>query len=310
MTDPNKKEDNVGRMLDNIQPRMMDIAKGTTDQAQVIVVPVGMRLESAKHFLDQYKTKPDRRTGTEQADRLVSFIDLVNRFKSADSAIFAKGEITGSKLLASLTAILDYHAIGADNKAASYKAHRVSYKFPISKEFEFWFKHNGELMDQEGFALMLEERINEMVSASEEERNAIANLTPKFADPLEILKLSRDLVVYSSEKLQQSTKLSSGERTVKFTAEHADADGKPLSIPDFFVLNIPVFAGEAATRVLVRMRYRKAGEKVLWAYDIYRVDMVFEAAFDAAVDKVKKETEVALFMGESGPALQSEDDGY
>lgn len=288
--------DNVKTMLDNIAPRTISVNKNILG-ADVLLVPNGMKAESVKKYIDEYLLVPERRKGTETANRLESFIDLTNRFKDGSSVVFAKGNIVGDKLDASLLSILDYHPASGDYRDARHCQHRVVYNFPVSKEFQFWLSNNAESMDQTEFALMLEERIGEMVVANYEDKEKIANLSPKFAEPLEVLQLSRDLEIYSSEVFQQAGKLSSGERTLKFSAVHNGADGKPLSVPDFFMLQIPIFAGEMPVRIAVRLRYRKSGEKITWAYDMYRIDQVFQTAFDNTLAAVREKTGLPLYIG-------------
>lgn len=296
--DEKEKPDHVAKMLENIQPRTIEV-QGDGLKADVLLVPVGMKAESAMKYLDEYRKLPERRTGTETTDRLLSFIALTNRFKSADSVIFAKGEINGNSLTAHLTTVFDYHPATGLNTDAAHGSHKAFYDFPISKEFAFWLVHNAEGMGQQEFALLLEERLDEMCAADDNDRALFNNLRPKFGDPLEILELSKNLVIYSDETVQQGGNLSTGEREIKFTATHSakDKSGKPVSVPDFFMLRIPVFSGEDPVKIPVRLRYRKHGEGLKWFYDLYRVDQVFQNAFDHAVDFAREQTALPVFMG-------------
>lgn len=298
-TNGQEKQDLTKAMLENIAPRTISIERGDRDGAGVLVVPKGMTVVSVKNYLDEYRTAPARRSGTEKTDRLHSFIDMTERFKNEDSVIFAKGEINGHSLTANLVTVFDYHPANGNNEDAKNCQHRAFYNFPVSKEFAFWLKGNAEPLSQTEFALLLEERIGEMVVAEENDFSRIANLTPKFAEPLEILELARNLQIYSNETVQQAGKLSTGEREIKFSAVHTahGKDGKPITVPDFFMLHIPIFAGEAAIRIAVRLRYRKSGEQVIWFYDLYRVDQIFQEAFDFAIEYVKQTTGLPLFMG-------------
>lgn len=283
-------------ILENTKPQLYGSLDPET--GGYMAVPNGMKIQSIKQFLDEYRVVPERRVETVTVDRVDSFIALVTRFKSGQSVIFAKGEVGMNAIRANMTAILDYHPASGDVFQASNKGHRVKYDFPISKEFKFWIEHNAKSMEQGEFASLLEERIIEMVTAGEVDKLAVSNLSPRFAVPLEVLELARNLKIYSTENVQQAIKLSSGEKAIKFSAVHNGADGKPISIPDFFVINIPIFAGErTGTRILVRLRYRKQGEKILWSYDLYRVDNVFEQAFNDAIEFAQKATELPLYLG-------------
>lgn len=290
------KPDNIAKMLENIEPRILFV-EGSDIGTQVLLVPNGMKAEGIKKYLDEHRLFPERRKDIERTDRLQSFIDLTNRFKSEDSVVFAKGTIKENSIEAKLTTVFDYHPANSNVLDAQNKGHRVDYNFPVSKEFQFWLRNNGEALDQTDFALLLEEHILEMVIVREEEVQEISGLKPKFADPLQMRELSADLEIYSSEEVRQAGKLSSGERNIRFTTQHTDADGKPISIPDFFMIQVPVFESEGSVRIPVRLRYRKHGTSIKWFYDLYRVDRVFDTAFEKAVNEVKEKTQIPLFIG-------------
>jgi uncharacterized protein YfdQ (DUF2303 family) len=294
------KQDNIAAMLENIKPQLQSVEVGTEKSAQVLLIPNGMKAEGIKKYLDEYKEKPDRRIGFHTADDIGAFIDITNRFKDEDSVIFAKATYSENSFKADFKTIFDFHNQGGNNTHARFGDHGVIYEFPISKEFSFWIGNNAKLMCQEEFSLMLEERVCEMASPTPEDSAKIANLKPKIADPIEVLELSRTLEIYSSDKINQAYKPQSGERSVKFTTEHSMANGAPVSIPDFFVISVPIFRGGDTVRVMVRLRYRKKEDKILWAYDLYRADNVFQEAFDDAILNVRAATELPLFLGDDG----------
>ncbi len=281
----------------NMEPRSIQTARGSFDHAEIAVVPYGMNAVSLKPFLDEYRTKPDRRTGTATVDTLGSFMDLANRFKNDDSAVFARAQVTENAISASLTAIFNYHPANGENTDAQFSDHRALYSFPTSKDFKFWLNGNRKPMGQLEFALLLEERLMDMSAVTDADRAAIEGLKPTFADPLTILELSRDLEIYSDETFKSKGKLSSGETEMKFTSEHKDATGKPVTIPDFFVIQLPLFEGGDPQRLLVRLRYRLKDAAVVWFYELYRVDQALETAFADACEHVKTLTDLPVYFG-------------
>lgn len=297
MSQDNELSSNVAAMLENIKPQILEVKAGSKDSSYVLLRPDGMTAESIKEYLDEFKDVPDRRIGTEKALDVATFIELTNRFKDEGSVVFAEGKISANKITASIQAVLDYHLAQSKVTEARNGEHRVRYDFPLSKELEFWIGSNGVEFSQESFAGLLEKRVMEMAVANEQDIAAIKNLKPKFADPLEILALSRDLEILSVEKVRQAVKLQSGERTIQFTTEHTDTTGKPLSIPDFFMIVIPVFNGGGNARITVALRYRKKGEQIIWYYELYRIDQVFQTAFDATLKEVKEKTSLPLYLG-------------
>ncbi len=282
---------------ENLEPRIIDASRGDVSKSAVLVAPAGFQLHSLKKFVDENRLVPERRSGTARLDRINSLIDHVNRFKNDASALFARASIDANSIKAHIKAIFDYHPKGDDVTKADNGKHQALYEFPIAKDFAFWMKNNAKLMGQEEFALFLEERVVEMVSPDDEDKAQVSGLAPKFAEPVDILGLSRDLELYSKETVTQAIKLSSGEKSVKFTTQHVDADGKPIEIPDFFVVCLPLFEGGELHRILVRLRYRKNGERLQWAYDLYRIDRTLEEAFDSACGQVVEATGLPIFHG-------------
>lgn len=284
---------------DNMKPQVISAVAGDHKDAQFLLAPNSMSLHSLKKFLDENRKVPERRKGIAHHDRISSLVDHINRFKGAASVLFARASVEENSIEAHIAAIFDYHPIGDDVTKADNGNHRALYEFPIAKDFKFWIENNAKAMSQEEFALFLEERVVEMAAVTAEDRAAVSGLAPLFADPVEVLELSRDLELYSQETVKQAVKLSSGEKEIKFSTQHVDSNGKPVRIPDFFVVCLPLFEGGAAQRILVRLRYRKNGERLIWAYDLYRIDRTLEAAFDQACETVTKATELPIFYGAS-----------
>lgn len=282
---------------ENMEPRIIEVARGDVAKVGVLVAPAGVQVHSLKKFVDENRLVPERRSGEANLYRLQSLIDHVNRFKSKESALFARAAIEDNSIDATIKAYLDYHPAGEDVTKADNGKHTAIYEFPIAKDFAFWINQNGRLMEQSEFALFLEERVIEMASPDEDDKKQVENLSPKFAEPTDILMLSRDLELYSQETVKQAIKLSSGEKEVKFTCQHVDANGEPVKIPDFFVIRLALFEGGEPQRILVRLRYRKNGERLQWAYDLYRIDRTLETAFQEACEDVQAETGIPLFYG-------------
>jgi uncharacterized protein YfdQ (DUF2303 family) len=122
-------------------------------------------------------------------------------------------------------------------------------------------------------------------------------LTGNFAGPEAMMKLSRGLAIYESSKVINATNINSGEGVITFEEEHQDSEGKKLTVPNLFLIGVPVFEGGSPYRVVVRLRYRKNGARIVWAYELYRHDRVFQDAFEGACETVKTGTGLPLFVG-------------
>jgi uncharacterized protein YfdQ (DUF2303 family) len=268
------------------------------------------QITSLKSLFDAWRQRPDRKTGTAKVQTLESFIDLTNRHKTVHSAVFA--DVDWRK--PSLQAVIDYHGIDQTFDAKSLDTdeiekvyldgnpdnlkHRIAYDYPLSDDWKAWIGNNGEVMDQQTFAAWLEDRIADLASPTDAE---VSNYGPMFqttiATPAQVLGLSRGLEIYVEAKRRSNVVLQSGAGELVFEETHRDANGGKLIVPGLFMLCIaPFYAGEKVT-VPVRLRYRPAGERVVWWYQMYRPDQSITERLDADISHVKTETGLPVYEG-------------
>lgn len=244
----------------------------------------------------KYRLLPREKIGTARALTLDSFIDLVNRHKTPDTAVFANTEWTKP----SFTAVVDYHPASpkADGAPAHNCRHRIQYDFPLSEEWKAWVEKDGQPMGQLDFAAFLEDRIAELSSPTDAERIALErDFATTVATPAEVVQLSRGLNVHVNSAVKANHILQTGAGQIQWAEEHVGADGKPLVVPGMFMLGIaPFFMGEKA-RIPVRLRYRVSSSKVIWFYQIYRPDLHVTERVRTDLDKVAQETELPAYEG-------------
>lgn len=282
----------------NCKPEIIQAEFGSTDGTGIMLIPASMKAESIKPYMDEYLEKPTRRKGTAVLRRAKSFIELVNRFKGDNSVLFAKVKVMDTSIQANINAIFDYHPANGDVTDADNCDHKATYSFPLSKKFEKWLAGNGKGMDQSEFAFMLESRIADIADPGDDDTARIAGLKPNFAEAIGMLELARNLEIYSNETFVQAYKTSSGEKELKFKSENVDADGKPVSVPDFFVINLPLFEGGNPQRILVHLRYRKNGASITWYYELYNVDEMLGEGFESDCQSIQEEVALPLYFGE------------
>lgn len=250
-------------------------------------------------IFDAYRLYPLARRGTARLTTLASFVDHTNRFRQANSAVFACDDMTKAKL----TTVFDYHpGVTDDVDEARNLKHRAEYDFPFSDEWKAWNKQNGEAMSMADFAHFLEDRVIDVVAdgipSSEAAKDYVKAVGGTMASPSKLIELARNLQVYENSVLKEARNLSSGEGQLTFDSQHVDADGKPLSVPNMFMICIPIFArAPDYYRLLARLRYRKASGGVVFWYELWRADLAFEQAFTAAIDLVREKTELPTFIG-------------
>lgn len=311
----------------NFEPKLIEIGKNDQDESvQALQAPGDFKLHSVKPLIDEYATAPKRRKGVHIATALDSFIALTNRMKDADSVLFANNDMAAPSLIA----VLNFHKAGGDldNTAvnlARYGDHRIDYELALSKEWQAWQQFNGEMLAQGDFAAFIEERISDVVAPDPDLLGTITDAatggdfgdrSPKeqlaylaktlggsFAKPGRLMELSRGLSVRENQSVKQVINTSTGEGRIQWEAVHTDDDGQPLTIPNLFLIAIPLFENTgAAWRMAVQLRYRLSQGRVKWVYNLYRAELVFAAAIKGACERAQAETDLPLYLGKPAAA--------
>jgi len=153
-------------------------------------------------------------------------------------------------------------------------------------------------MDQGDFAAFLEDHIADLSSPEDAEReDHERTFGVKVATPAELIQLSRGLQVFSGVQVKNAVTLQSGEASIVFEEEHRDAACNRLQVPGLFILSIaPFFMGEL-TRIPVRLRYRLAGGRLTWSFQIYRPDIAVTDRLRADLDVIRRDTALPVFEG-------------
>lgn len=287
----------------HIKPEIVTV-KGQDGQpeTQVLILPEGLRAQPVKPFLDDYRIRPERREGTAIMTTLASFIDHAKRFADNHSALFANND----RAAPSLTAMLDYNETGHAG-APRFGKHRTHYKFPLSDEWKIWSAKNRTAMSQADFAEFIEDRLADIAAPPDavnaplddaDVKNFAELLGGNFAGPSKLVELSRGLAVHANEKVHNTVRLDSGETQVQYVSEHKDAGGGPIKVPNMFIIAVPVFNSGAIYRIAVRLRYRLKDGAVVWFYELYRPDRVFDHAFNQGCKLAATETGLPLFVGQ------------
>lgn len=291
-------------LLKHRDPQLLTLGEIEGEKVQVLLAPnssgsIDVR-DVRKHF-DAYRKAPERRTGTAALTTIDSFIEHVNRFKDADSALF----VDPDREKPSLTAILNYHKQGAAG-APRFGDHKSHYAFPLSDEWAAWNKNDGEKMLQADFTAFIEERALDIINPppfdSTEEadirlREFATSLNSVFADRAKMIELSRGLEVREKKVVANAVKLENGGAKIIYQSEHVGADGEQIVVPNLFVIAIPVFVNGPAYRLPVRLRYKLNGANLVWTYDLYKPERAFDDAVKEAADKAKTETGLPAFYG-------------
>lgn len=279
---------------------IVTVPRGGVDEAKLVALPEGVQLHDVRKFLDAYREAPERREGVAVVTDRNSFVEHVNRFKDADSVLFAVDDPKNP----SLQAVIDYHRAGHEN-SPRFGLHRTMYRFPISDEWRFWMSlvtaDGPKMLDQSDFARLLEDRIMDVMdpgSVGSGTTELLTELDIRCAGRSKLRELSRGLDVRIDSRVAGRVNLNSGESKLTYSEEHQDEAGQPLIVPSGFVIGIPVFREGVQYQIAVRLRYRPmGGGKVKWSLEPHRPDAAFRDAFLEACRAAAAATGLPLLFG-------------
>lgn len=281
---------------DYVRPEIETFKEPVTGvEAPVILDKTGAKPLPAS-FFDDYRTQPARRMGTASLLDLTSLIAHVERFKDADTMLFA----TDDRSAPSITAVLDYHKAGAKGDPR-FGQHRARFAFPVSDEWKAWTGSNKKPMAMIDFAAFLEDRIIDVLDAPtdlpEDMQRFVKAIGGNIATPTKLMEIAVGLKVHEKSNVGETVNLASGEGEISFVSTHTDGAGKPLKVPNLFLIGIPVFKNGPAYRIAVRLRYRKREGALCFWYELWRQDPVFDDAFGEALERVRAETALPVLLG-------------
>lgn len=237
---------------------------------------------------DQRAEAPRRLKGTALLTEVDSFIELVNRFKDGDSAIFADA---GS---VKLTAVFNYHMAQDsqqnEGEPARWGDHRAVYACPLSAEWKLWTASNEKWMGQEAFGQFIEDNLKDLAAPC-----ADVPGDKDMPEPARVLDVARNFIVHASHQFERSINPSTGEGTLVFKKEN-EVKGT-TKVPKSFLLGIPVFEAGDAYRVEARLRYTVDGDKLKFQYALCQPQVTVRDAFGEVRKKVQQATGLPLFAG-------------
>lgn len=287
----------LNEVLSNLnRAEYLSINRGDSNGAAVVVIPKGREIRSLKPLLDEYLAKPERRRGTVTLHTQTSLIAIIKRFATPSTAIFAKPDAKAPTIVA----VFDYYPVSGKTEDTDWLGHRASFSPPLSDEWTKWIAKNGTFMTQPDFAAFLEERIQNVIvpNFDDPKLKTYADLVQgTFAEPSQLVALSRNLEVNVDSKVKSAVRLASGEISLSYSEAHQDGEGQPIKVPNLFQVCIPVFYAGTFYRIGAHLRYRVGASGVAWAYQLVQPEVVFKDAFEGLAGEVEKGAEVPLYFG-------------
>lgn len=244
-----------------------------SDGVPFVVVPEGYEVQ----HLSERDVLPHRPQGTVKLRDAASFIAYFNRQKLNSSLIYASLDP------AVILGVIDDHfasGMQLENGGANWRAYRVQFGVPASREWKVWNEVNRKQMSQLSFAEFLEDNLPDIVS-------------PTGSD---MLSIALNFEASKGGNFVSSTKLQDG--SVNFLwREDVNATGNKITMPSEIVLELPVFENGAKYSITARLKFRvKDGALTIW-YELVRPHKVLEDAFRAIWSEIEEKTETKILLG-------------
>lgn len=119
----------------------------------------------------------------------------------------------------------------------------------------------------------------------------------RFGTYAVLQQLAKQFVVNEVNNVATSINRDSGEQALQFLNEHKDPDGAPITIPNLFMIAIPVFNNDAAYRLAVRFRYAKSGPQIKFFMSLHNPAVVFRDAVNLAITDAVTQTSLPVLAG-------------
>jgi uncharacterized protein YfdQ (DUF2303 family) len=247
------------------------------DGIPFVVVPEGYKVE----HLDERDESPARATGVVKLRDANSFITYFNRQKRTESLIYAS--LDPAKILGVIDDHLAYDdALSGDHsaKGANWRAYRVEFAVPASREWKTWTGKDRQPMTQLELAELIEDNLPDIVSP----------------DGSTMLSVALNFEASKEGNFVSATRLQDGSTNFVWK-EDVNATGNKIAMPSQITLSIPVFENGAPYSVDARIKYRvQNGTLKIW-YELVRPHKVLEVAFRAIWSQIEEQTATKILLG-------------
>lgn len=227
-----------------------------------LILPPSYQALNITGAVENAEPCPTRKRGTVKLANLGSFIRYCK-----DQPYNTEGYIYADPEATMLTAVFNDH----QGEEPGWRDFRAVFEAEKSRELAIWLVHNKKVMEQEEFAIFLEDNIADITEPSGETLLAIALTMQAKVD-----------VNFSSSK-----RLDNGQVQLAYTETiDARAGSGSITIPAQFAIGVRLFKNGEGWKLKARLKYRLGSGKVKFWYELDRPENVIEEAFTAYVEQV------------------------
>lgn len=240
-----------------------------------VVLPDGYSLQSVEHLQE----RPNRAVAHPRFREATHFAAYVSRFRAGvQPAIFSDPERMA------IHAVLDHHEVlpveegeERDFVAARHGVHKATFSARFSDEYAAWRRLHRKPQSQRVVGEFLEDR-------------AVDIVTPAPADVMDMIMQFDAL---KKVTFRQAQRLRDGMRQVTYHEE--DEARGALTLPEAFVLRVPVYEGAEAEEITVRLRFRIEDGALTFTFVIAQIERLEADAF--------ADCEAAVLAAIEGPPI-------
>lgn len=233
-----------------------------------LLVPEGYRAHDMTAAIEAARPAPNRKKGTVLLHDLDSFLTYVKQQGNpASTRIFADHDAR------TLTAIFNDHGNVDAGDGAGWRDHRAVYTAELSKEFSTWAFNDGKQMEQEAFAVFLEDNIADVVEPSGDK----------------LLTVALTLQAKNEVNFSSSRRLDNGQVQLEYTENLTTTAGgaAAMEVPREFAIGARLFKGGDGYKIKARLKLRVGAGKVKFWYELDRPHLAIEAAFNEYVQQAR-----------------------
>ena len=222
----------------------------TTEAVHFAVVPNDCKIESLAALQFPDGRRPERIKASVMLLDAASFAGYVNTYKDHRTRTFA------NPANFNFLSVIDYHGEGADS-LPEFCQHRATFPMKPDDRWNIWTSFDGKPFSQVDFAEFVEDNRADIYDP----------------EPARMLEIASDLTAHTEVNFGSSTRLGNGQTRIRY--EETIKSGVPsagdIEVPEEFKIRIPVFYGESATTISVRLRFRLNQGKLSFTYKLYSV---------------------------------------
>jgi uncharacterized protein YfdQ (DUF2303 family) len=250
----------------------------------LFAVPDGFHVETDA-ALQKLQPHPERLVGSVALDTIESFVDYVNRHKTAATTIWCKTDsVAGST---TFTAIINDH--GAAPKGLpgvpGWRDFRAVFTPLRSLEWKTWAGSNRTGMSQDEFAIFVDDNLKDIATVEGQPTGT------------EMLALATQFEITQDKRFRSAVRVQSGGVNLEYVENDDEGTIQRMMMFDRFTLGLSPFWRGKGLYVQARLKYSlREGKLKLW-YELVRPDIAFEMATNALIEKLSADLAQPILFG-------------